>query len=164
MIYLPPDIGQAPFQSPQSLGSHALLVEPAAAGLVIFFILFSLEQDIGQSLLVVPAAAGLVFFSILFALEQDIWHSLLVEPAAAGLALLVVHAVEPQHASAEALHDVAAADVAPALTLLVLLQPATAKPIIVTKVSVNSCFISNSPIGGAIKGVGVNERSTLLYL
>jgi len=161
---LPPDIGQAPFQSPQSLGSHALLVEPAAAGLVIFFILFSLEQDIGQSLLVEPAAAGLVIFFILFALEQDIWHSLLVEPAAAGLALLVVHAVEPQHASAEALHDVVAADVAPALTLLVLLQPATAKPIIVTKVSVNSCFISNSPIGGSIKGVGVNERSTLLYL
>ena len=160
---MPPDIGQAPFQSPQSLGSHALLVEPAAAGLVIFFILFSLEQDIGQSLLVVPAAAGLVFFSILFALEQDIWHSLLVEPAAAGLALLV-HAVEPQHASAEALHDVAAADVAPALTLLVLLQPATAKPIIVTKVSVNSCFISNSPIGGSIRGVRINEGSTLLYL
>ncbi|MBT4524798.1 MAG: hypothetical protein HOC21_07750 [Phycisphaerae bacterium] len=145
MIYLPPDIGQAPFQSPQSLGSHALLEEPAAAGLVSFFILFSLEQDIGQSLLVEPAAAGLVIF---FALEHDIWHSLLVEPAAAGLALLVVHAVEPQHASAEALHDVVAADVAPALTLLVLLQPATAKPIIVTKVSVNSCFISNSPIGG----------------
>jgi len=142
---LPPDIGQAPFQSPQSLGSHALLEEPAAAGLVSFFILFSLEQDIGQSLLVEPAAAGLVIF---FALEHDIWHSLLVEPAAAGLALLVVHAVEPQHASAEALHDVVAADVAPALTLLVLLQPATAKPIIVTKVSVNSCFISNSPIGG----------------
>ncbi|MBT5136617.1 MAG: hypothetical protein HOM36_03580 [Phycisphaerae bacterium] len=148
MIYLPPDIGQAPFQSPQSLGSHALLEEPAAAGLVSFFILFSLEQDIGQSLLVEPAAAGLVIFFILFALEHDIWHSLLVEPAAAGLALLVVHAVEPQHASAEALHDVVAADVAPALTLLVLLQPATAKPIIVTKVSVNSCFISNSPIGG----------------
>ena len=142
---MPPDIGQAPFQSPQSLGSHALLEEPAAAGLVSFFILFSLEQDIGQSLLVEPAAAGLVIF---FALEHDIWHSLLVEPAAAGLALLVVHAVEPQHASAEALHDVVAADVAPALTLLVLLQPATAKPIIVTKVSVNSCFISNSPIGG----------------
>ena len=158
---MPPDIGQAPFQSPQSLGSHALLVEPAAAGLVIFFILFSLEQDIGQSLLVVPAAAGLVFFSILFALEQ---HDESFVPAAAGLAMLVVHAVEPQHASAEALHDVVAADVAPALTLLVLLQPATAKPIIVTKVSVNSCFISNSPIGGSIRGVRVNERSTLLYL
>ncbi|MFT4593219.1 MAG: hypothetical protein ACI9JK_000925 [Phycisphaerales bacterium] len=151
MIYLPPDIGQAPFQSPQSLGSHALLVEPAAAGLVIFFILFALEQDIWHSLLVEPAAAGLVIFFMLFALEQDIWHSLLVEPAAAGLALLE-HAVDPQHASAEALQDVAAADVAPALTLLVLLQPATAKPIIVTKVSVNSCFISNSPIGGSIRG------------
>lgn len=157
---MPPDIGQAPFQSPQSLGSHALLVEPAAAGLVIFFILFSLEQDIGQSLLVVPAAAGLVIFFMLFALEQ---HDESFVPAAAGLALLV-HAVEPQHASAEALHDVAAADVAPALTLLVLLQPATAKPIIVTKVSVNSCFISNSPIGGSIRGVRINEGSTLLYL
>tara|TARA_X000000368_G_C22852630_1_gene632820 strand:- start:189 stop:617 length:429 start_codon:yes stop_codon:yes gene_type:complete len=118
--YLRPLIGQVIFISAQSLGSHAPLVVPAAAGLVlvIFSIFFMLEQQ--ESF--VPAAAGIAFAS-------------------------VPHASDPQHASADALHELAVADVALALTLLVLLQPAIAKLMMVISVRVSSFFILYSPIG-----------------
>ncbi len=117
--------------SPHPAGSLA----PAAAGIVL--VIFPIFFMLGQHESFAPAAAGivLVIFPIFFMLGQ---HESFA-PAAAGCALTsVLHASDPQHASAEALHDELAVA---ALIFFDLLQPTTAKPRTAITVRVKRYFI-----------------------